>query len=49
MVKIVLKKSGRITRKSDDEFKDIECISELSLKKLWLNKDDDIWNQYLKQ
>ena len=31
-----------------DDFKDLLKISEKSLKKLWDNKEDDIWNVYLK-
>lgn len=47
--KIMLEKREKIAKKLNDEFKDVERISEQSLKKLWLNKDDDVWNQYLKQ
>ena len=32
----------------EDEFADLENISEFSLKKLWMNKKDDVWNSYLK-
>ncbi len=46
--KIMLEKSEVISKQLDKEFKDIEAISELSLKKLWLNKVDDVWDQYLK-
>ncbi len=31
-----------------DDFTDVKSISEQSLRKLWLNKGDDIWNQYIK-
>lgn len=41
--KIVLEKPEKVARKLNDEFKDVERISELSLKKLWLNKDDYVW------
>jgi hypothetical protein len=29
------------------EFDDLRYFSEESLKKIWLNKKDEIWNQYL--
>jgi bifunctional DNA-binding transcriptional regulator/antitoxin component of YhaV-PrlF toxin-antitoxin module len=45
--KIVLEKSEEIVEKLEDKFKDIKEISEYSLKKLWLNRSDDVWNQYL--
>jgi|GEM_PF-6349728 len=32
-----------------DDFKDILKFSEISLKKVWDNKSDDIWNEYLTQ
>ncbi len=31
-----------------DEFRDLLKLSEISLKKMWDNKEDDIWNTYLK-
>lgn len=46
--KIILEKSERITKRLNDEFADIQSLSERSLRKLWLNKNDEIWNQYLK-
>jgi len=46
--KIVLEKPEKIAGKIKDEFKDLHIISERSLKKFWLNKEDEIWNQYLK-
>jgi AbrB family looped-hinge helix DNA binding protein len=45
--KIVLEKSDEIVEKLEDEFKDIKEISEHSLKKIWLNRSDDVWDQYL--
>ena len=47
--KIVLEKSDEIVEKLEDEFKDIKEISEHSLEKLWLNRSDDVWNQYLNE
>ena len=31
-----------------DDFKDLLKLSEHSLKKLWDNKEDEIWDSYLK-
>ncbi len=46
--KIILEKPKKFVRVLQDEFEDIQEISESSLKKLWLNKRDEIWNRYLK-
>ena len=32
-----------------DDFKDILKFGEKSLKRIWDNKPDDIWNEYLKK
>jgi len=32
-----------------DNFKDLLKFSEQSLKEVWNNKEDDIWNTYLKK
>jgi hypothetical protein len=44
--KIILEKSEKITLKLDDEFQDIDMITEQSLKELWDNKYDEAWNKY---
>ncbi len=41
-------KAEKVARKLEGEFDDIAAISEYSLKKIWLNKKDEVWNQYLK-
>ncbi len=46
--KIMLEKHESIASKIDDDFTEIQKIAESSLKKIWLNKSDDIWNSYLK-
>jgi AbrB family looped-hinge helix DNA binding protein len=43
--KIILEKQDRILTQLKDEFKDMEVFSEHSLKKIWFNKKDDIWDQ----
>lgn len=47
--KIMLEKPRRITQEVRDDFKDLIRLSESSLRKLWLNKEDEIWNEYLKR
>ncbi|MBM3904495.1 MAG: AbrB/MazE/SpoVT family DNA-binding domain-containing protein [Thaumarchaeota archaeon] len=46
--RILLEKQENLAKKLEDDLKDIAIFSESSLKKLWLNKEDEIWNQYLK-
>jgi len=36
-------------KKIKDDFKDILKFSEKSLKEVWDNKSDDVWNRYLKK
>jgi AbrB family looped-hinge helix DNA binding protein len=45
--KIVLEKPDRILGRLTSEFKDVEAFSELSLKKMWLNQKDEIWDKYM--
>ncbi|MGI0060743.1 MAG: AbrB/MazE/SpoVT family DNA-binding domain-containing protein, partial [Nitrosotalea sp.] len=47
--KIVLVKPERIAKSLKGEFADIQSQSERSLYKLWSNKGDEIWDQYLKK
>jgi len=45
--KILLEKTQKMEQKLKDDFKDILKFSENSLKEVWDNKEDDIWNKYL--
>jgi len=47
--KILIEKAQKMEQKIKDDFKDILKFSEKSLKEVWDNKLDDIWNQYLKK
>jgi AbrB family looped-hinge helix DNA binding protein len=47
--KILLEKAQKMEQNLKDTFKDILKFSEQSLKEVWDNKSDDIWNQYLKK
>ena len=46
---ILLEKSSKVEGKMKDDFKDIMKLSERSLKKIWSNKKDEIWNNYIKK
>ena len=43
--KIVLEKSERIALLLDGEFKDIKAFTEHSLKSVWDNQYDEVWNK----
>ncbi len=47
--KIMLKKIDTIENEVEDDFRDLLKLSEISLKNLWDNKEDEIWNTYLKK
>jgi AbrB family looped-hinge helix DNA binding protein len=42
--KILIEKTKRVSEKMKDDFKDILKLSEMSLRKLWDNEEDEIWN-----
>ena len=43
--KIVLEKSEKIALLLDGEFKDVKAFTEHSLKSVWDNQYDEIWNK----
>ena len=47
--KILIEKAQITEKRLKDDFKDILRFSEKSLKEVWNNKSDDVWNQYLKR
>lgn len=47
--KIVIEKPEKVVGMLKDEFLDIQDITEASLSKMWLRKEEDIWNRYLKE
>ena len=47
--RIILEKPARVAKLLEDEFADLQELSEESLKSLWLNSTDDIWNEYLSE
>lgn len=46
--KILIEKSKKLSQQIEDDFSDITQLSEMSLKEVWDNKEDDVWNEYLK-
>ncbi len=46
--RILLEKVNSFSKKIEDDFRDIQKASEQTLKKIWDNKSDDIWEEYLK-
>ncbi len=46
--KLLIQKATNLAKQTEDDFDDLLDYSEFSLKKLWLNKKDDVWNKYLK-
>ncbi len=47
--KLLLEKSRKVEQMLQDDFKDILKFSEQSLKEVWDNAEDEIWNSYLKK
>jgi len=47
--RILIEKLSDVEYKMKDEFKDVMKLNERSLKKVWNNKSDDVWNSYLKK
>lgn len=47
--KILLQKVQNVEQKIQDDFKDILKFSEQSLKEVWDNPEDEIWNTYAKR
>lgn len=46
--KILLEKTQKMSAKMKDDFKDLIKFSEQALRDVWDNKQDDIWDTYLK-
>jgi len=46
--KLLLEKQQKVSEKMKDEFEDLLHFSEQSLKEVWDNPEDEIWNEYLK-
>ena len=46
--KLLVERAKKIESKIQDDFKDILKFSEKSLKSIWDNEEDEIWNEYLR-
>ena len=46
--KIILEKPERVLELLEDEFADVQSITESALSDIWLGKREDVWNRYLK-
>ncbi len=46
--RIMLEKPDKFVKNIKDDFKDLLILSEHTMKSLWDNKEDEIWNEYLK-
>lgn len=46
--KILLEKTQEMSSKMKDDFKDLIKFSEQALRGVWGNKQDDVWDTYLK-
>jgi AbrB family looped-hinge helix DNA binding protein len=47
--RLVLEKPDKINRLLENEFSDIQDMTEATLSRLWNRKEDDVWNEYLKE
>ena len=47
--RIMLEKQEELSEKLEEEFGDLLSLTESSLRALWMNKQDEIWNKYLKR
>ena len=46
--KIMIELAAKVTKQVKDDFSDLLKLSEKSLMNVWDNKEDEVWNQYLK-
>lgn len=46
--KIILERPDRIMQVLEDEFEDVRSVTERQLAKLWLRREENVWNRYLK-
>ena len=47
--KLLIEKVDKLALKVIDDFSDFPQLTEKSLSEIWDNKEDEIWNQYLKE
>ena len=44
--KILIQKAASMTKQMEDDFDPLTKLSERTAKKLWDNKDDEVWNNF---
>ncbi len=47
--KLLLEKTQKLKKQVEDDFMDMIKLGEEALKDIWDNKEEDIWNRYLKK
>jgi len=47
--RILLEKPQGVLELLEEDFADVRSITEESLGRIWLRKDEDVWNRYLKE
>ena len=47
--RIVLEKPSKVVEVLEDEFADIQAITQEALARLWLNNADSVWEKYLEE
>lgn len=46
--RLLIHKVSDVSQSIEDGFDDVVRYSEMSLKNIWDNKEDEVWNRYLK-
>jgi len=46
--RIMLEKASELSEELKDEFDDLLALTESSLRKIWENREDEIWKRYLR-
>lgn len=46
--KLLIRKVSDVSQSMEDGFEDVVRYSERSLEEIWDNREDDVWNRYLK-
>jgi len=47
--KILIEPVGRLSKQLEEDFSDLQKLSEKTMMKLWDNEADSIWDTYLKK
>lgn len=47
--RMILEKPERVLAMLEDEFADVQRLTELALEELWGTKGDEVWSEYLRE